>query len=71
VARAQVCSYRPPAQEVPLNNPIRLNSKALLAVPSQKRSFVFSFTMADTDEQAKLAVNKRPHAAIEDEEDGA
>jgi peptidylprolyl isomerase domain and WD repeat-containing protein 1 len=27
--------------------------------------------MADTDEQAKLAVNKRPHAAIEDEEDGA
>lgn len=27
--------------------------------------------MADTGEQAKLAVNKRPHAAIEDEEDGA
>jgi hypothetical protein len=26
--------------------------------------------MADTDEIAKLAVNKRPHAAIEDEEDG-
>ncbi|KAK9552666.1 Peptidyl-prolyl cis-trans isomerase cyp15 [Aspergillus fumigatus] len=26
--------------------------------------------MADTGEQAKLAVNKRPHAAIEDEEDG-